>query len=121
MKSILKVNGVYIQNPQSYQVTIQDLDSEDGSGRNQLGEMMRDRVAVKRKVSCTFPPLLQHELSELLKSVKDEFFILTYIDPELGMTDMQAYVGDRSMGIYRKEPTTNIWRWHEIKFNFVER
>ena len=44
---MLKINGVDITAPKSFQVDIEDVDGE--SGRNARGEMLRDRIAVKRK------------------------------------------------------------------------
>jgi len=119
--SILKVNGSYIKNPMSIEVAIYDLDSEDGAGRNQNGDMTRDRKAVKRKVNCTFPPMLQDEMSLLLNAVTDVFFQLTYPDPKDGTKTITAYVGDRSVPVYRLDPRTNQWMYTSFKMNFIER
>lgn len=51
--AILQINKIDIADPQTLTWDIYDLDSEDGAGRNQQGEIFRDRVAVKRKLNCT--------------------------------------------------------------------
>ena len=91
--------------PDELKWNISDLDA-DGTGRNQNGDMFRDRVAVKRK---------------LLQAVDDVFFSLTYPDAMTG-TDrtMTCYVGDRSSPIMRPE-TDGKWLWGGLSMNFVER
>ena len=46
---MLSINGVAIATPKSFEVTISDLDGE--SNRNANGEMIRDRIGVKRKIA----------------------------------------------------------------------
>ncbi|MFQ7799526.1 MAG: hypothetical protein ACLRHW_08125 [Coprobacillus cateniformis] len=58
---ILKINGQAIQNPVALQWEESDLDSSEGTGRNQLGDMFRDRITIKRKVSVSFPPMRIHK------------------------------------------------------------
>lgn len=120
-KQILKVNGIFIQDPSSLQYSLQDLDSEEGSGRNQLGEMLRDRVAVKRKLTCKFPPMYMDEVSELLQAVQDQFFEIEFPDMFTGKREtMTAYVGDRTAPIYTIREDGRIL-CEEVAFNFIER
>ena len=37
----------------SLQWSLTDLDSEDGNGRNQMGETFKDRISQKRQLSCS--------------------------------------------------------------------
>ena len=48
--SNLLLNGVAVVAPKSFQVGIQDVDGE--TGRNANGDMVRDRIATKRKLEC---------------------------------------------------------------------
>ena len=106
--------------PSELKWSLSDLDA-DGSGRNPNGDMFRDRVAVKRKLECTWPPLLANEMSELLNAVSDIFFELTYPDAMTGSNrTMTCYVGDRSSPIMRPE-TDGKWLWGGLSMNFVER
>ena len=125
-KSIIKVNGKYIQDPKKLEVQIMDLDGEEGTGRSQSGLMYRDRVCggdkAKRKLVMTFPPMHTNELSALLKSVKDTFFDCSYPDPYTGSErTMKCYVGDRSTPIYIKDKYTNEWIWESLSMDFIER
>ena len=111
---MLKINGVDITAPKSFQVDIEDVDGE--SGRNARGEMLRDRIAVKRKLTCEWGPLKDSEISVLLKAVKEIFFTISYPDPEEGTTISKTfYVGNRNM------PMLHKGLWEGLKMNFVEK
>ena len=74
--AILQINKMDIADPQTLTWDIYDLDSEDGSGRNQLGEMFRDRVAQKRKLNCKWGPMEPSQMAVLLKSISHFHFII---------------------------------------------
>lgn len=114
---MLKINGVAIATPKTFEVTISDLDGE--SNRNANGDLIRDRIAVKRKLNCEWGPLSQSECSTLLKAVKDVFFQVTYPDPELDVVTKTMYVGDRTSPAY--SVINGVVKWSGIKFNLVER
>lgn len=114
---MLKINGATIRTPNVFEVQISDLDGE--SNRNAKGDLIRDRIAIKRKLICEWPPLNQSECSTLLKSVKNVFFDVTYPDPELGMITKTMYVGDRSTPAYRYKD--GEVKWSGVKFNLIER
>ena len=73
---MLKINNVSIAVPSAFQVDIQDIDGE--SNRNAKGELLRDRIAVKRKLNCEWPPSVSYthldvykrQLQEQLRKVK---------------------------------------------------
>ena len=46
---MLKINGVTIVTPKGYEVSISDIDGE--TNRNANGTLIRDRIAVKRKLN----------------------------------------------------------------------
>nr|DAW12933.1 MAG TPA: hypothetical protein [Caudoviricetes sp.] len=113
----LIINGVTIVAPKSFKVTISDVDGE--TGRNARGDMVRDRVAVKRKLECEWGLLSQAEMSALLTAVKSEFFTVSYPDPEVGIVSRTFYVGDRSAPAYSW--ANNLKPWSGLSMNFVER
>lgn len=111
---MLKINGVAIATPSAFLVDIEDVDGE--SGRNAKGQMLRDRIAVKRKISCEWPPLTDGEISIILKAVQNVFFEVTYPDPMEGMEVTKTmYVGIRSA------PMLHKGKWQNLKMNFIER
>jgi len=115
---MLKINGVAIAAPSVFQVDIADIDGE--TRRNARGDLIRDRVAVKRKLNCEWPPLTMGEISTLLQAVKDVFFQVTYPDPMTGRTETKTfYVGDRSMPLLLVKGGQYLWKG--LKMNFIEK
>ncbi|WP_346848479.1 DUF6711 family protein [uncultured Clostridium sp.] len=114
---MLKINGVAIAAPSAYEVTIQDLDGE--SNRVAAGYMIRDRIAVKRKINLEWPPLSQMEISTLLNSVSSVFFTVTFPDPQQGMITKTMYVGDRTAPAYQYK--NGEVKWSGLKMNFIEK
>jgi hypothetical protein len=120
--AILQINNFDIADPQTLTWDIYDLDSEDGAGRNQEGLMFRDRVAVKRKLNCTWGPMNDHEMSKLLNAMSDVFFTIRYPDA-LGGTyrEGEFYVGDRSTPMYMWNAEKGKYLWQGLSANFIER
>lgn len=111
-----------VPDPKSLQWSIQDMDSEDGSGRNQKGEMFRDRVGTKRKLTCEWPPMKDADISALLLLITDTFFEVEYPDAQEGARKVSImYVGDRSAPMYHYYPDTGAWLWESMSANFVEK
>lgn len=118
--SLLKINGVALPAPTVLQPGIQDLDSEDGTGRNQRGTMFRDRVAVKRTVHVEWGVLSKSEMKSILAAMASVTFQLTYPDPqEGGLKTITAYVGDRTPAICSVISDTD-WNWLGLSVDFVE-
>lgn len=118
--ALLKIDTTDLPVPTVLQAGIQDLDSEDGTGRNQEGTMFRDRVAVKRKVHCEWGPLTKSEMSTLLNAMKEVAFSLTYPDPQEGaLKTITAYVGDRSTPMLMPLGENN-WLWGGLSADFIE-
>lgn len=115
----VSVSGDYqkVPTPQTYGWSVEDLDSEEGTGRNNAtGEMFRDRVATKRKLSFTWPPLSISETSRLLKALKPEFISVTYLDAEEGdYITKTFYAGPKSANCGHHQ------RWLGIAANLIEK
>lgn len=116
---MLKINGVVIATPKSFEVGIQDIDGE--SNRDANGNMHRDRITIKRKLDLEWGPLTQNQISILLNAVSSVFFTVTFPDPQLGMVSMTMYVGDRTTPAYKYDTVTNTVKWQGLKMNFIER
>ena len=120
--SILQINKFDIADPMTLTWDIYDLDAEEGSGRNQSGVMFRDRVAVKRKLNCTWPPMDDAEMSKLLKAMSDVFFTIRYPDAFDGTyREGEFYVGDRSTPMYMWNNEKQKYLWQGLSANFIER
>lgn len=119
--AILQINKFDVVDPKTLTWDIYDLDSENG-GRNQNGEMFRDRIAVKRKLNCTWGPLEPHEMSVLLKQMDDVFFTIRYPDAHDGAyREGTFYVGDRSVPMYMWNNDKQKYLWEGLSANFIER
>ena len=120
--AILQINKIDIADPQTLTWDIYDLDGEEGAGRTQDGLMHRDRVAVKRKLNCTWAAMEPFEMSTLLKAMDDVFFTIRYPDAHDGTyREGEFYVGDRSTPLYVWTDEKQKWRWEGLSANFIER
>lgn len=114
---MLKINGVAIATPKTFEITIQDLDGE--SNRNANGDLIRDRITVKRKINLEWPQLTQGQISTLLNAVSSVFFTVTFPDPQLGLITKTMYVGDRTSPAYSY--INGQVKWQDLKMNFIEK
>lgn len=113
----LIINGATVVAPKSFKVVILDIDGE--TGRNAKGDIVRDRVAVKRKLECEWGMLTQVEMQTLLNAVTSEFFEVSYPDPQLGQATKTFYVGDRTTPAYSW--AEKMKPWSGLNMNFIER
>jgi hypothetical protein len=115
------LNGVSLPEPAHGGAifSVQDIDSAE-TGRNQNGDMMRERVATKIKWQFTFPPLNREKCSALLNAISGVTFELEYPDPykASGTTTKTCYVGDRTTPIY--STASGMPMWENISFSIVE-
>ena len=114
---MISINGVVIATPKSYEATVTDLDGE--TNRNANGELIRDRIAVKRKLNLEWGPLTQAETQTLLSAVSSVFFTVTFPDPQSGMITKTMYVGDRTAPAYSF--INGEVKWQGLKMNFIEK
>lgn len=114
---MISINGVAIATPKSYEATVTDLDGE--TNRNANGELIRDRIAVKRKLNLEWGPLTQAETQTLLSAVSSVFFTVTFPDPQSGMITKTMYVGDRTAPAYSF--INGEVKWQGLKMNFIEK
>ncbi len=118
--AVILIDGVAVKSPKVLQVDLYDVDAE--AYRNTLGDTIRDRVAVKRKLNCEWAPLTMAEISQILKAAQEEFCTVTYPDPfEGAVLTKTFYAGDRSAPIYWKNPETGEYLWEGLKMAFIER
>ena len=114
---MLSINGVAIATPKVFEVAVSDLDGE--SNRNANGELIRDRIAVKRKINLEWGPLTQAEIQTLLNAVSSVFFTVTFPDPMSGVITKTMYVGDRTAPAYQY--VNGEVKWQGLKMNFIEK
>jgi hypothetical protein len=117
---MLKINGVPVKAPSVFQADISDIDGE-GTTRNARGDLLRDRLSVKRKLNCEWGPLTMAEISTLLQAVQAVFFSVTYPDPMTGaLAETKTfYVGDRTSPVLFIRDGEPLWKG--LKMNFIEK
>lgn len=116
---LITINGVQIASPDSYKITIADLDASGNRSGN--GTLFRDRVAVKRTIELSWVQLDSQELSVLLTNVSSVFFPVTYLDPQAnGYKSGEFYVSDRNTGVAILQ-SDGSYTWKDVSFSLVER
>lgn len=115
-----------LPNPQTLQWDLADMEAENCSGYNQLGEYFRDVIAQKVTLSATWGALSETELSNLLEAISTDSFILEYPDAKEGARNIiNAYVNSRTAPMYcyneGSEAEAPSWRWQGLSINFMEK
>jgi len=117
MSNVLFIGSSYVKTPKRLTVGIYDVSAS--ADRNAKGEILIDRVAVKRKVECEWGALTNNEISTILSAATDVFFTVKYPDPLSGAEKtITAYVGDRTAPVYRYDSTA---LWEGLKMNLIEK
>ena len=116
---LISISGVEITAPDTYEVTISDLDAS--ANRSGNGTLFRDRIAVKRTINLGWLFLSAEELSALLIAVSPVFIPVTYLDPQLNSLNTGTfYVSDRNQGVAIKQ-SDGSYKWANVSFSLVER
>lgn len=111
--------AVGLRDPQSLQWDIADL--EAASGRNQAGKYFRDRIGVKRTLSCSWGALSDEDVAVLLSMMEGNFFMLEYPDALTGKVRCsEFYVGNRTAPMMRKSDDGS-YMWQNLSATFTER
>ncbi|REK69346.1 DUF6711 family protein [Paenibacillus paeoniae] len=119
---LLKINTVEIAAyPAEFSCTVLDLDDAESTERTANGSLNRDRVAVKRQVEMTFPPLPWPKMSKLLTQMRDSFFDFYYPDPMTGKYETKnMYVGNRPAPVALDGDDGELW-WGQLSITLTER
>lgn len=117
--NIIKIDGQPIKNPTEIEWTLADLDSA-ASGRNQAGDLFRDRISTKRKLVCHWGTLTQAEAAALLEAVDAASFELEAPDARTGAQRTGTfYAGDRNAPVL-KATSSGAWVWSGLSMDFIE-
>ncbi len=118
--AFITINTTELPMPSSFEVTIQDYDSSE-AGRNSTGQLFRDRLAVKEKISISWKVLDAQQMSLILNAVSDVFFSVTYFCPKTaGFRTATMYVGDRTSAMYCFQDDGNIL-YRDFSISLIER
>lgn len=118
--ALISINGVDLPTPSEFQVSIQDIRSEDAQ-RNAAGYLIADVVrAGVRKIELGWKFLTAEQMSLVLTAVAPGFFSVTYPDPQTGANRTGTfYSSDRPAPMM--DFKNGVPRYANVKFNLVER
>lgn len=114
---MLKIDGVLIPTPVDFDVGIFELSKAE---RNTKGTMIKERIAIKRKIELGWEFLSPEEQQQILALVSRDFFSVDYPDPRTGNHRTGTfYAGDiaNKGNIYKN----GRMQWRDLKFNVIER
>lgn len=121
MAGVLQINGVTVKTPKEFSVDISSIDA-DSSGRNANGEMVRDVIAQKTKLTIKWGPLSDSEISDILQRINQPFFVVIYPDPQIGRQRSKTfYAGDPTMPSYSWNDKFQEMKWENLSVNLIEK
>jgi hypothetical protein len=104
----MKINGVTVTPPALMSVDINDIDGE--AFRTATGRLVRDRIAVKRKIECEWNALTKTQMAAIIGAMSATSFPVEYLDPQTGTKQTRTfYVGERSAPVYRLIAGKELW------------
>lgn len=115
------IDGVNISDYIAFQGVKWSRNDIDGpnAGRNIVGTMIRDRVAIKIRLDIKCRPLLSSEHQTLLNLIMPEFVSVTYDDPKDGRVTRIMYANNNNSEFCIKK-SNNIEYWHNVTFPLIE-
>jgi hypothetical protein len=115
--AVLTVGGAAVKSPTELKVEIFEVGS--GDVRSASGALVRDVVAVKRRLRLRWATLTPVQLGALLSKVSGAAFTAEYPDPESGMRTAQFRLGDASAGVLRIADGRPVWT--DVVMEWTER
>jgi hypothetical protein len=119
---VIKINGVALaRQPMRYTPSYNDLASEQ-SGRNALGQMLKDRIATKVKLELVWGGRRWSQASSILQAISDIYFTVTYPDVKTGSDrTMTCYAGDPQLTVSHIDPVSGKPFYRDMKVSLIER
>lgn len=118
---LLNINNIDMPKPTSYQVGVQDLDSES-SVRSESGVLHRDRIrAGIRKIDVGWTAKTA-DISKILKASAGESVVVKFFDPEENdIITATMYASDRVPALrVLTDDSGATSAWWDLSFSLVE-
>ena len=114
--AMLTLNGAALPDPSALSVELQD--ALLSARRTLSGAASVSRAAVKRRVRCYWAHMPAAQLAAMLSALAGSAVAtLSYPDPLTGQSRaIQAYCGERSVGLARQSGGETVWTGVEIIF-----
>ncbi len=119
MSAVLTINGKAVTAPKSFTAVVQDIDGN--STRDASGNMHRDRITTKRKLTIAWGPLSNNQMATIMQAISGVFFPVIYPDPVTGgQKTATFYVGDRTAAAYSWNEKLASLMWQNVSFDLIE-
>lgn len=116
--AILKVNGEAIPSPTELKIALFEVGS--GDVRAASGALVRDVLAVKRRLTLRWAHIAQADLGALLGAVSGAAFQAEYPDPVTMSSRTAAFcASDASAGVLRMANGVPIWT--DVSMEWIEK
>lgn len=116
--AVLTVNGAAVPAPSEMKVALFEVGS--GDVRSASGALVRDVVAVKRRLTLRWASLSPEALGSLLGAVSGAFFQAEYPDPVLmQMRSATFRAGEAAVGVLRMTDGAPVWT--DVTMEWTER
>ena len=118
---LLSINGVAMPTPSKFNITLNDLDSEE-TGRSIDGNLHRDVIGTNfRTIDLEWKTMGRSDLSRLLNAVSNVNFTVTYYDPiEDAMISKLMYAGNRKVDMYNYVIDNGQPVWLNISVSLIQ-
>jgi hypothetical protein len=120
MSAILQIDGVTVKFPKEFSVNVETIDA-DSSGRNANGEMVRDVIAQKTKLTLKWGPLSDSEVSDILQRINNPFLLSSILTRNLAGKSKTFYAGASTMPSYSWNDKFEAMKWQELSVNMIEK
>ena len=119
--NLLSINGVPMPTPSKFNITLNDLDSEE-TGRSIDGNLHRDVIGTNfRTIDLEWKTMGRSDLSRLLNAVSNVNFTVTYYDPiEDAMISKLMYAGNRKVDMYNYVIDNGQPVWLNISVSLIQ-
>jgi hypothetical protein len=120
MAAMINIGGSDMPNPTEYEVTLQDLDSENTT-RSESGVLTRTRIrAGVYAIKLTWR-VSKTELKTITDAIAAASFTLVFFDPTTAAyPSITAYVGNRSAKMLAYETGSESTSWWELSCDFIQ-
>ena len=118
---MLTINGVAIPSPSKFNITYNDLDSEE-TGRSLDGNLHRDVIGTNfRTIDLEWKTMERGALRKLLKALSNKTFSVTYYDPiEDAKVTKTMYAGNRKVDMYNYIIDNGKPLWLDISVSLIQ-
>ena len=118
---MLTINGVAIPSPSKFNITYNDLDSEE-TGRSLDGSLHRDVIGTNfRTIDLEWKTMERGALKKLLKALSNKTFSVTYYDPiEDAKVTKTMYAGNRKVDMYNYIIDNGKPLWLDISVSLIQ-